>query len=337
VKRCLLLLVAVTATWLPGCGPAGRNERPGPALAEAERVTASGFDTPYRVLDEALRSAQPPVQAMACETYLEADRRPPLSEVEALADARDPRVRTTALALLGTMGRRDLADLFRRKKRDAEAAVRLSADFGLAMTVEPERMTGLHDALSNPDVTLLRAAEAMHRLGSRAGLERVRVLTRHSRHRIRYYATRLLGRVGEKEDIPLLERLCQSRFLDVKFGAMAALARLGDFKRIGMLLDMVEAPDSQTRVLAARELGDASWPPGNSARRPTRPPSGPSRECCGARCPWNGRRRRPPLSGSAPPGSPGGRIFSRRGTPGSLSAAAPPTNRPAPRVKVYEA
>ncbi|MEA3368659.1 MAG: hypothetical protein U9R68_11165, partial [Planctomycetota bacterium] len=275
------------------CGPAGRYERPGPALAEAERVPASGFDTPYQVLDEALRSAQPPIQAMACETYLEAGRRPPLSHVEALADARDPRVRTTALALLGTMGRRDLADLFRRKKRDAGAAVRLAADFGLAMTVEPERMTGLHDALSNPDVTLrrtavwllgltgnasaarmlevklddpdavvvLRAAEAMHRLGSRAGLERVRVLTRHSRHTIRYYATRLLGRMGEKEDIPLLERLCQSRFLDVKFGAMAALARLGDFKRIGMLLDMVEAPDSSTRVLAARELGETAYTP----------------------------------------------------------------------------
>jgi len=293
VKRCLLLLVAVTATWLPGCGLAGRDERPGPALAEAERVPASGFDTPYQVLDEGLRSAQPPIQAMACETYLEADRRPPLSHVEALADARDPRVRTTAVALLGTMGRRDLADLFRRKKRDAEAAVRLAADFGLAMTVEPERMTGLRDALSNPDVTLrrtavwllgltgnasaagmlevklddpdavvvLRAAEAMHRLGSGAGLQRVRVLTRHSRHRIRYYATRLLGRMGEKEDIPLLERLCQSRFLDVKFGAMAALARLGDFKRIGMLLDMLEAPDSPTRVLAARELGETAYTP----------------------------------------------------------------------------
>jgi HEAT repeat protein len=293
VKRRLWLLVVCAVAWTAGCGSASRDDAVRPAWAEGGSSRDAGFDTPYQVLDEALRSAQPPIQAMACETYLESDRRPPLSHVEALADARDPRVRTTALALLGTMERRDLGDLFRRKQRDAEASVRLAADFGLAMTVEPDRMNALREALASPDVTLrrtavwlvgltgqesalgmlkvklddpdavvvLRAAEAMHRLGSREGLERVRVLTRHSRHTVRYYAVRLLGRMGEQEDIPLLEHLCQSRFLDVKFGAMAALARLGDFKRIGMLLDMLEAPDSQTRVLAARELGETGYTP----------------------------------------------------------------------------
>lgn len=294
MKRCLLLPLAVTSMLATGCVPGVPNDRVRPGWAEAGGgEPESGFDTPYQVLDEALRSAQPPIQAMACETYLELDRQPPLSDVEALADARDPRVRTTALALLGTMGRRDLGDLFRRKRRDAEASVRLAADFGLAMTVEPGRMTSLHDALGASDVALrrtavwllgltgnesaagllevklddpdavvvLRAAEAMDRLGSGAGLERVRTLTRHSRHTVRYYAVRLLGRMGTQEDIPLLERLCQSRFLDVKFGAMAALARLGDFKRIGMLIDMLEAPDSQTRVLAARELGETGYTP----------------------------------------------------------------------------
>jgi HEAT repeat protein len=293
VRRRLLLLLAVAVTCAPGCRSSGREGAVRPAWAQGGSTRDAGFDTPYQVLDEALRSAQPPLQAMACETYLESDRRPPLSHVEGLADARDPRVRATALALLGTMGRRELGDLFRRKQRDAAPSVRLAADFGLAMTVEPERMNALRDALAAPDVTVrrtavwllglsgqksavrllevklddpdavvvLRAAEAMHRLGSDAGLPRVRVLTRHSRHTIRYYAVRLLGRMGEQEDIPLLARLCQSRFLDVKFGAMAALARLGDFKRIGMLLDMLEAPDSQTRVLAARELGETAYTP----------------------------------------------------------------------------
>ena len=282
------LLVAGTA----GCNGEGRGGL-SPFGSRAVEGGEPGFDLPYQVLDEALRSAQPPLQAMACETYMDAGRQPPLSEVEALADARDPRVRTTALALLGTLGRRDLGDLFRRKQRDAEPAVRLTADFGLAMTVEPERMTALRDALAAPDVTLrrtaawllgltrnktaadllkvklddpdavvvLRAAEAMHRLGSEDGYERVRLLAGHNQHQIRYYATRLLGRLGKKDDIPLLERLCQSRFLDVKFAAIASLAQLGDFKRIGMLLDMVQAPDSQTRVLAARELGETAYAP----------------------------------------------------------------------------
>lgn len=292
MKRRLWFLVTMSAL-AAGCGWGQRDEAVRPAWAHGGSARDAGFDTPYQVLDEALRSAQPPIQAIACETYLESDRRPPLSSVEGLADARDPRVRTTALALLGTMQRRDLGDLFRRKQRDAEPSVRLAADFGLAMTVEPGRMDALREALSAPDVTVrrtavwllgltgqesavgmlevklddpdavvvLRAAEALYRLGSREGLARVRILTRHSRHTIRYYAVRLLGRMGEAEDIPLLQRLCQSRFLDVKFGAMAALARLGDFKRIGMLLDMLEAPDSQTRALAARELGETAYTP----------------------------------------------------------------------------
>jgi len=288
-----LLAVSVLAVCASGCEWGQGGQVMTPTWAQGGSSRDAGFDAPYQVLDEALRSAQPPIQAMACETYLESDRQPPLSSVEGLADARDPRVRTTALALLGTMQRRDLADLFRRKQRDAGPSVRLAADFGLAMTVEPERMNALREALSAPDVTVrrtavwllgltgqesavamlqvklddpdavvvLRTAEALHRLGSAAGLERVRILTRHSRHTVRYYAVRLLGRLGEAEDIPLLERLCQSRFLDVKFGAMAALARLGDFKRIGMLLDMLEAPESQTRVLAARELGETGYTP----------------------------------------------------------------------------
>ena len=291
-RRTLLLAAAVIlAAGAAGCDGQGG----GPSLFGSRAIEGGepGFDVPFEVLDEALRSAQPPLQAMACETYMDAGRQPPLSNVEALADARDPRVRTTALALLGSLDRRDLGDLLRRKQRDAEPAVRLAADFGLAMTVEPERVTALKDALAAPDVTLrrtaawllgltrnksaadllqvklddpdavvvLRAAEAMHRLGSDAGYERVRLLAGHNQHQIRYYATRLLGRFGRKDDIPLLERLCQSRFLDVKFAAIASLAQLGDFKRIGMLLDMVQAPDSQTRVLAARELGETAYAP----------------------------------------------------------------------------
>ena len=214
------------------------------------------------------------------------------------------------------------------------------------MTVEPERMTGLHEALSNPDVTLrrtavwllgltgkqsaarmlevklddpdavvvLRAAEAMHRLGSGAGRERVRVLTRHSQHRIRYYATRLLGRMGEKEDIPLLERLCQSRFLDVKFGRWRGWATSSGSACYWIC----------SRSRTARP---ASWPPGNSAKPGTRRPSRAWPGCSAAPCRWNGRRRPPPLSGSAAPGSPGGPIFSRRRTPGAAARHSLPAAR----------
>jgi len=107
----------------------------------------------------------------------------------------------------------------------------------------------------------LRAAEALHRLGSSEGADQVRRLMGHPQHLIRAYAIRLLGRLGTTADIPGLERLCQSRFLDVKFAAIAALAQQGNFVRIGLLVDFLEAEDLQARLGAARELGETAYRP----------------------------------------------------------------------------
>ncbi|MBE3070639.1 MAG: HEAT repeat domain-containing protein [Planctomycetes bacterium] len=286
MKRWLafITMTAAVAALAAGC----ENQ-----AARAPLTPAEGDDTPYEVLTEALRSPQPQVQALAAETFLVADRRPPLGAVEALVDVPDPRVRTTAVALLGTTRRPQLTELFLRKDRDAEGPVRLAAAFGLAMAGNPSRVTALRDALASPvpsmrrtaawliglmgnptavgllrvklddldAVCVLRVAEAIHRLGSNEGLERVRTLTGHDRHMVRAFAARLLGHMGTTADIPRLEKLCQSRYLDVKYAAMAALAARGDLKRIGMLQDLAEAPDAQSRVLAMTELGESGYTP----------------------------------------------------------------------------
>ena len=263
MKR-LVILSAAIALSVCGCNEPASRDLTGPGAE----------DIPYLTLVAAFRSGQPPLQALAAETFMEVDRRPPIPAVEALADGPDPRVRTTAVALLGAMRQHASIPLLQRKGRDADPAVRLAADFALAMTLRRTAawllgLMGNRTAvgmlkvkLDDPDaVVVLRAAEAMHRLGSRDGLERVRTLTGHERHQVRYYATRLLGWMGEESDIPRLERLCQSRFLDVKFAAIAALAQRGDLKRIGMLLALAEAPEPDTRVLAIRELGETGYTP----------------------------------------------------------------------------
>ena len=261
IRRLTVVLMMTAAALAAGC--TGQATRSGRGPAEDK-------DAPYAALVEALGSPQPQLQALAAEAFLAADRRPPLEDVEPLADVPDPRVRTTALALLATTRRPQLTDLFRRKERDADPAVRLAASFGLAMTGDASRVTDLRDALASPEptlrrtaawllglmgnpsavgmlrvklddpdaVTVLRVAEAMHRLGVGEGVERVRTLTGHDRHLVRAFATRMLGRMGTTADIPRLEKLCQSRYLDVKYAAIAALARRGDLKRIGMLLDL---------------------------------------------------------------------------------------------------
>jgi len=290
--RSWLILAAATAALATGCQQGGSR-------GETEAGPEAVKDRACAVLAWALDSNQPRLASMAAETFMEADRLPPVEVLRGLAESADPRVRTTVVALLGTMRRPDLKAVFQQRLQDPDPAVRLAADFGLAMAGDTSEVLALRDALASPNATLrrtaawllglmgnrsavgmlrvrlsdpdavvaLRAVEAIHRLGGADGVEVVRDLTENERHEVRYYATRLLGQVGGTADIPRLERLCQSRFLDVKFAAIAALIRLGDLKRVNMLLDMLDAPnpsdspDMNPRVLAARELGETAYTP----------------------------------------------------------------------------
>lgn len=284
----LILTLALVAA---GCGKS--SDRAVAGAADSTLVPLPGNDVPYVILVEALQGNMPQLQALAVETFMESDRTPPLPDIERLADSPDPRVRTTALAMLASTRRREFTPLYQRKARDAEGPVRLAAAMGLAILGDAGQMTLLRDALastdipsrrtavwllgvmghpsaigllkvklSDPDaVVVLRAAEAMHALGSGEGLERVRTLTENDRHQVRCYATRLLGEMGEQADIPRLATLCQSRYLDVKFAAIASLALRGDLVRMGLLVDMAGSPDLDARILAARELGRASYTP----------------------------------------------------------------------------
>jgi HEAT repeat protein len=268
------------------------------ARGPGEAGIADAKQSPYDVLAEAIRSGQPALESLAAETYLESDQPPPEGLLEPLANSPDPRVRFTAIAVLGTTRRAGLAPLFQRCLRDGESVVRLASAFSLAQSGDPSQVTALRDGLASPDVTVrrsaawllglmgnptaasmlktklddpdavvvLRAAEALARLGSHDGLDEVRALTEHERHAVRYWATRLLGRIGTTADIPRLEKLCQSRFLDVKLAAIAAVAQQGDFKRIGLLVDLLDSPpsaegESDVRVLASRELAETGYTP----------------------------------------------------------------------------
>jgi len=262
-------------------------------LAGALLAGCMGEAHPYAALIEALHSGQPPLESLAMETLLETGDPPPIADVQPLADTGDPRVRVTAVVLLGAAKRPEFVPLFRRKLLDGDATVRLAAAFGLAMTGDGEQATALRDGLGSPDVTVrrtaawllglmgnpsavgllklklddpdalvvLRVAEALGRLGSKDGLPQVRALTEHERHPVRCYAARLLGRLGTTADVPRLDAMCQSRYLDVKFAAIAAASRQGDLVRMSLLLDMVDAPEAENRVLAARELGETAYTP----------------------------------------------------------------------------
>jgi HEAT repeat protein len=249
------------------------------------------------VLAQALQSGQPLLQAEALQTFLEAGRPAPALDLEKLTD---PRVHMLALVLGARQHNAAALALLRPSLRDADPSVRLAAAFGLALGGDGAQATALRDGLASNDVAVrrnaawllglmdnksavdmlkarlddpdaavaLRVAEALSRLGSADGLETVRTLTEHERHPVRYWATQLLGRLGTTSDIPRLNKLCESRFLDVKLAAIGSLAQLGDFRRIGLLLDLIEAPEqveeasaTDVRLLAAHELGETGYTP----------------------------------------------------------------------------
>ncbi len=272
----------------------------GPVERAADAAAAPGGDgeaeiaDPYPVLVEALQSGQGRIQAYAAEAFLDSSRAAPQGDLVKLARSSDPRLRTTALAVLGTTRRRELVPVFRSHLRDPDAVTRLSAAFAMAMAGDSSQVEALRDGLASPDirrrrtacwllglmgnesavgmlklkladpdaVVVLRAAEALGRLGSDFGLESVRRLTEHRSHEIRAMAARVLGQIGEQGDVPRLARLSESkRFMDVKFAAIASLARLGDLKRVTLLVDMLDAPEVPERALAARSLGETAYTP----------------------------------------------------------------------------
>jgi HEAT repeat protein len=278
--------VLIAAWTFTGCQPQ--------AVRDAGTAAGPQLD-PYAVLLEAIHSNQPPLQALAAETFLEADRQPPRAELILLAETPDPRVRTTGLALLGTTRRQEFLRVAQQQYRDPQGVVRVAAAFAMAMLGDTSRIGDLRDGLASPDVTVrrtavwllglmgnksaagmlrvklndpdavvvLRSAEALHRLGSSEGVGMVRAMTEHSRHSVRAFAVRLLGRMGETGDIPRLEHLCNlSRFLDVRFAAMASLARLGNSKRIGVLMEVLGMPDHPESLSPLPEEFSSEQQPG---------------------------------------------------------------------------
>jgi HEAT repeat protein len=268
-----LVLIAVTAAALAAAG------------------CRTGLADPRAILVEALESRQPDLQAVALEAYLESGRAAPPLDLPALTDAR---VRMLACVEAGR--RRDPRALpfFRASLRDADESVRLAAAFGLAMAGDGEQALALRDGLVSPTiavrrnaawliglmnnssavdmlktrladpdaVVVLRVGEALGRLGSRDGLPRIRELTEYEQHVIRSSAVRLLGRFGTADDLPRLRRLADdSQFLDVKFAAVAALSELGDFRQMVILVELLDAPEKDLRMLAARELADTAYTP----------------------------------------------------------------------------
>ncbi|MGB2938561.1 MAG: hypothetical protein WBD05_10275, partial [Phycisphaerae bacterium] len=83
--RRLPLVLVVALGIAAGCEPADRRDAGALAGAQGD---------PYAVLVEGLRSGQPPLEALAAETFMEADRQPPRADLVRLVQVRDPRVRT---------------------------------------------------------------------------------------------------------------------------------------------------------------------------------------------------------------------------------------------------
>jgi HEAT repeat protein len=280
-----LWLPAVALLVVAGCGGGSStqpSQRSGPVVLDS--AMAEGLlDKADSVLAEAIDSGQPPLQSLAFETFLATGQAPPQYDFRAL---NDPRVRVVALVVAVKQNSPAARDMAVASLRDGDPSLRLAGAWGLLVAANDASQApvltdglasrdvavrrnaawlfGLMDnrsavdmlraRLDDPDaVVVLRTAEALGRLGSSDGLAAVRSLTEYEQHAVRCWATRLLGRIGAKADIPRLERLADSRFLDVKFAAIGSLARLGNFTRIESLVEMLGANARTLRLQAAKD------------------------------------------------------------------------------------
>ncbi|MDP6380422.1 MAG: HEAT repeat domain-containing protein [Phycisphaerae bacterium] len=276
--------------WLWFCSSAGAALvicAAGAGCEEFDEERAAG--AARQVLSASLSSPEGRIRGMAIESMMQLGSVLPDDALVGLANDPDPRVKMMAVVALGGARNRRHVLIFRERFGDADVNVRLAAAYSLARSGDMSHMMALRDGLMNREATVrrnaayllgllgepsaagmlksgltdgdalvaLRSAEAMHRLGDHSGIPVVRHLTGHPSHQVQYEAVRILGGMGQTVEMTRLRRLANSPHLDVRFAAICGMAKLGDFSRMQILLEVLalDTVNPRTRSRLAKKLG----------------------------------------------------------------------------------
>jgi HEAT repeat protein len=174
----------------------------------------------------------------------------------------NPLIRESAVKIAGYFGYRECTDLLLARCRDAAESVRRAALEHLPYLDDERVVATLADALKTGSAQArAAAASAFSQVESEVALPYLHEALGDQDPWVRYFATRSLGRHGNRQSLVALTELAQADEAGpVRIAAIVSLGKLNEPQAVAALASLIETPDSDIRRAALQALGKIQHP-----------------------------------------------------------------------------
>lgn len=170
----------------------------------------------------------------------------------------DPRVRTNAIEVAATTGRKELMPQIELMLADEFIPVRFASALAVGDTGYSPAKNRLSQLLKRADEnTALAICFALYKLGDTSQLTTIANALSSRDMNVRANAALLLGKAGNKNAAAILWQAMNAKEADdkVRFQAAESLARLGDEKIFPRILAMLQNVNADVRLLGVLAMG----------------------------------------------------------------------------------
>jgi len=170
----------------------------------------------------------------------------------------DPRVRTNAIEVAATTGRKELMPQIELMLADEFIPVRFASALAVGDTGYSPAKNRLSQLLKRADEnTALAICFALYKLGDTSQLTTIANALSSRDMNVRANAALLLGKAGNKNAAAILWQAMNAKEADdkVRFQAAESLARLGDEKIFPGILAMLQNVNADVRLLGVLAMG----------------------------------------------------------------------------------
>jgi HEAT repeat protein len=207
----------------------------------------------------------PVIRAQAIETLLEADGADATHWFREALQDKHPGVRFAALMALGEVRCNAAANDIQKHLQDPDPNVRLAAMFALRRLGDPRFIQEWGDIVRDAeDVNLRRnAVMALGRLGEKEALPLLRRASEDDDTSVQLQALEAMGLLGDLHGVKQLIFYANGGYGDRQAFALIALGRIGDVHALETLrYNLHEASHIECKLAAARALGMMGHPDG---------------------------------------------------------------------------
>jgi len=176
----------------------------------------------------------------------------------------NPQIRVNAVEIAAGTGKQQFMPGIEKLTKDDLVPVRFAAAMAIGESKYSAGKNDVAELLKDNDENVRLAADyALVMLGgSKSYTEKIRKALASDDQQVRANAAFLLGKLGDKKSLPLLEHALKDETSDdrVRLNAIEAIARLGDetiYQKLWAMLISAYADDRIFGVHAMRELGTA--------------------------------------------------------------------------------